>query len=296
MTLALTVLAVGPLLAGAWLRPSLTRALLRDLRVPRVLHYVVLTLLGAALAVRSTSGEVTGALLTQLAWLAVSLAYAAVFAIVTNNLEDLEADRLSNPERPLVRGVVEPRSYLWAGVTCLGVAVGLAGLISRAAGVGVATLSLIYFVYSCRPLRLKRVPILSKLLLGLNALVAAVTGFALVASWPTFPLGWAVYLVGPLALAANFVDLKDVAGDTVQGVRTLPVVLGLEPARRLIAGATVLAYATAAMLLELRWLLPASAGLAAAHVALLFQTPYREGPIFGVYVTGLFVAAGLVLL
>jgi 4-hydroxybenzoate polyprenyltransferase len=273
--------------------PSVTRVILSDLRLPRILHYVALAGLGAALWLREE--ERRGAIFQDTTlWmrfglLVVCLTYAAIFAIVTNNLEDLEADRISNRGRPLVQGRVDARRYLIAGIACELVALALAFAADARMGAGILAISAGYYVYSCRPLRLKRVPILSKLLIGFNSLCVAVCGYALAgADWRAFPMAWLLFIMLPLSLAANFVDLKDTAGDRVQGVATLPVLLGESLARHLIAAATFTTYLMGAILLGIAWVYPLNLLGAGLHIYFLYRKPYDERWVFLILVGAMF--------
>jgi 4-hydroxybenzoate polyprenyltransferase len=272
--------------------PGVTRAILGDLRLPRVLHYVVLAGLGAALWLRVDDRRMAIfqdiELWMRFGLLVLCLLYAAVFAIVTNNLEDLEADRISNRGRPLVQGRVDARSYLLAGIACEVVALVLAFAAGWQMGFGILAISVGYFVYSCRPLRLKRIPILSKMLIGFNSLCVAVCGYALAGGdWRAFPLIWLIFILGPLSLAANFVDLKDTAGDRAQGVATLPVLLGEPLARHLIAAATLATYFMGALLLDILWVYPLNIMGAGMHVFFLYRKPYDERWVFLILVSAL---------
>jgi 4-hydroxybenzoate polyprenyltransferase len=201
--------------------------------------------------------------------------------LITNNIEDLEADRISNPHRPLVQGRVGPRAYLWAGICSECVALALAFAADVRMGWGIFAISAGYYVYSCRPLRLKRVPILSKALIGFNSLSVAVCGYALAGgNWLEFPLSWLFFILIPLSLAANFVDLKDTAGDRAQGVATLPVLLGEATARHFIAAATLATYGMGALLLDIGWVYPLNVAGAGLHVYFLYRKPYDERWVF----------------
>lgn len=286
-----------PIAFGLVFSRALTRAILGDLRFARLLHFVAIATLGVCLALRDPTRReqvVFGELVATFALFLVSLAYAAVFAIVTNNIEDLETDRITNRDRPLVRGDVAPGSYLVAGVVCLGVGLSLAWLAHRAIFWAIAGVSIVYVAYSCRPLRLKRIPVFAKLLFGVNALFIALCGFAMAGGDPrAFPVGWAIYLLVPLSLAANFVDLKDTEGDRRMRVLTLPVLLGEPTARVVISLATLAAYATAAVLLSVRWFYPVIALLALLHVYFVMRQPYREVFVFLVYLSGIFALSAV---
>ena len=280
--------------------PGLTKEILKDLRLLRILHYVALACLGGALYLRNLPEPDWISLVAagyKLGIFSLCLAYAAVFAIVTNNFSDLEADRISNPNRPLVQKRVNPRAYFLAAVFCEIFALGLALYIQKEMFWGVLAVSVGYFLYSCKPFRLKKIPILSKAIIGLNSWMVTLCGFSLAGGdVMDFPLIWSVFILVPLAFSANFVDLKDVEGDRQTGVATLPVIMGIKRAKLLIAAFTVMAYLMAGFLLQNLGLALLSLSLGCVHVFFLFRKPYREKPIFLIYVSGLFVLALLVFL
>ena len=271
---------------------GLVREIIRDLRVLRILHYVALAGLGVALYLRPSDDlflYFTPHSILVLLIFIVALVYAAVFAIVTNNIADLEADRISNPERPLVSGRVTVTPYYRAGLFCQVYALLLAGLVRKEMFFGILAISAGYFIYSCPPFRWKRFPFIAKLMIGLNSLAVAVCGFVLAGGeLRMFPALWVFYILVPLSLAANFVDLKDTAGDGQTGVMSLPVLWGERRARFFIVCCTVFAYAMAGYLLHIIWLYPLLLLLTVAHIWFLYRKPYQEKPVFLVYVTALF--------
>lgn len=279
-----------PLLLWLW-QPRLVLAILKDLRLLRILHYFILCLLGVGLYQRqrlTVFHPETLVLYLQMILFFIALVYAAVFAIVSNNLADVETDRISNPKRPLITGAVEKRSYSLAGYLSLFIAFGLAFLISLKVLLGIFLVTFGYFVYSCPPLRLKRYVFIAKSLIGFNSLVVMVTGFRLGGGhFGDMPLLWLVFVMGPLAFAANFVDLKDTAGDKQMNVNTLPVLLGERKARLVIAGFTFLAYFMGAFLLEHYFIYALATIMCVTHIYFLYRKPYNELPIFICYLSSL---------
>lgn len=269
--------------------PLQTGVIIADFRIARILHYVALSGLGIALAARELPGRLETERMLNYGLFIMALVYAAVFAVVTNDLEDVEADRISNKKRPLVAGTITRYQYLIAGVLCLVVALLLAGLSEEVMFFGVLGISLGYWIYSCRPFRLKRIPLIAKLLIGLNSLIVALTGYVLAGGVISgFPLVWIFYIVVPLSLAANFVDLKDTEGDGRTGVKTLPVMFGLKKARQIIVFFTLLTYAMGGLLLGIVWVYPLMVLLAGLHTWLLYRQPYQERWVFMVYLSALF--------
>lgn len=280
-------LAILPIVGLRWRAPATLRLLVDDLRPERILHYVAMVLLGAVVWVRGTGALPAFGQVAAISGLIVALVYAAVYAIISNNIEDLAIDRISNARRPLARGAIATDHYRRLGWVALWIALLLSALAGPAALFGVAAVSAIYHAYSCSPFRLKRVPVFAKLMIGANSAILAVCGFVLAGGrWDAFPLPWLAYLLFGVGLAANFVDLKDTAGDSADGVLTLPVLLGLQRARQWILFVTTASYAGAALLLGAWTLLPLNLALLAWHLRELCRVPYVEARVFRVYLLG----------
>jgi 4-hydroxybenzoate polyprenyltransferase len=84
-------------------------------------------------------------------------------------------------------------------------------------------------IYSNYPLRLKRIPGIAGLCIGLATLSALLSGFL---PWSAgldlshFPLSIAIYLTIAIGIASTAKDLKDQDGDRADGTVTLPTILG----------------------------------------------------------------------
>jgi 4-hydroxybenzoate polyprenyltransferase len=236
-------LAAG--LGVAWLSaPGTLRTMLRDLRGPRILHYCLLFALGLAC--------VRGATITVDRLLQVGLGFASVilsclFALMINNVFDVEIDRINAPDRPLVTGAIDAVRYERAAFGVLAVTLAVAASASFSTLCFAALFSLAYFVYSAPPLRLKTRCAVSKAVIGINSAAAFVAGWSLFGAdfleAPARPL--LVLLLG-YSLGAHVIDLKDVEGDRAAGIRNLSTMLGLRRAQWVIgtlAGITYLAFA-----------------------------------------------------
>jgi 4-hydroxybenzoate polyprenyltransferase len=282
------------LLSGFY--PVVFREIWRDLRPGRILHYFVLFLFGFVLQAATWTQLLETAPLVWLKLLLffLILAYAAVFAIATNNREDLEIDKISNPDRPLVRNTVDPKFYVRiAGISLL-ISFTIALLTDPVFFLAIFGISLIYYVYSCRPFKLKRYVLLAKFLIGVNSLIAAVCGFILSGGeLSEFPLFWMLFILVPVSLMANFVDLKDTEGDKAAGIKTLPVLWGEPRAKTFIAVFTVIAYGLVLGYFASAWISLLLVVVCSVHLYLLFRTPYREQPLFLLH-NSLFV--GLIIL
>jgi len=165
---------------------------------------------------------------------AISIFLASISIVMINNLYDVAIDRVSNPRRPLVSGSIDVLLYEKLAYIFMVLALVFAYEASGHVLVVIAAIISNYYIYSVPPVRFKRVPVLSKLVIGFNSFMLVFLGFILIQDLKYFPhaLGW-IYFAG-LTLAANFIDLKDIAGDRAAGMLTLPILLGERSAKILI--------------------------------------------------------------
>lgn len=282
---------VFPMVAYLYDRVLVTEIII-DLRILRIFHYISLTGLGLALYMRGVTSldpYIQTTFILTFCLFIISLVYAAVFAIVSNNIEDLETDKISNRSRPLVTGKVQFKTYRNAGIICQIIALIMARMLSLELFYGILFISLGYYVYSCHPFRFKKIPFLAKLIIGLNSLTMALCGYTFAGGKISdFPIEWAIFILVPLSLSANFVDLKDIEGDRVMGVKTLPVLWGEKKAKHFITISTVFTYMMAGYLLHIPWVYPLILMMAFLHIRFLYAKPYNEKPIFVVFVSSIF--------
>jgi len=213
--------------------------------------FTMLAPLVGVVAGAATASHATGAPfrveLVALAALAAVLANGASNA--WNQAFDADIDRVNKPTRPIPAGAATVAGARRLGhlLALLGVLVAgaHATLVHRAAFLACVVGGVFAtWVYSAPPLRTKR------LLWLANPTIAVPRGFLVpVAGWAVLaPLTssepFALGLVPGLFVlgAATTKDFADVAGDRAHGCRTLPVVLGLAPAARIVAPFLVLPF------------------------------------------------------
>lgn len=270
----------------AW--PTLIRSLASDNRLPRVAHYLLMLGAGSVIAGRVNTDSLTleQFLLRLLAPAAILLACHS--AMIANNLVDLEIDRISNPERPLVIGAVDSVTYARAawvlGVLALvyALAIGPLALLVVFAFLGGC------FLYSMPPLRLKRVPVLSKFFIACNSYALFLLGATLGnVSWRVLADWYLPFFLVGFTLAINFIDLKDVEGDRHAGISTLPVLIGESKSKLLIGLFFAGTYLSLHLVFHDVRLLLALVAASALMFLFVTRTPYREGPVFAIYLASL---------
>jgi 4-hydroxybenzoate polyprenyltransferase len=226
-------------------RPGYCKAIARDIRLTRILHYMLMALFGLIVGNPVIGGsflKLTDIL--RFVFLTASLVFACIFSTVTNNISDINIDRISNPGRPSVTGEIPPQAYK---------AIGFAALLLSLAyslAAGYLTMFLVvcaigcYFLYSMPPFRLKRIPFFSKGIIAFNSLIMVLAGYNFAGkNINQFPSGIAALVIVFLTLCTNFIDIKDYEGDLAGGIRTLPVIFGLKKGKIIIGSLFLLCYA-----------------------------------------------------
>jgi 4-hydroxybenzoate polyprenyltransferase len=247
------IIALDALLIGAWSAPRTFRPIARDSRFLRALHFLLLFLLGLGFAEPPQRLELQHVLSVSIGLLGVWLVW--IYAVMVNNLHDVEIDRINDPGRPLVTGAVDPERYRRISWWVLGAALAAAWAASYSTLWFVSIFGLTYFVYSAPPLRLKVRCAVSKTVIGINSAAAFLAGFVLwegkMLDVPLWPL--LVILVG-FSLGAHVIDLKDVEGDRQAGIKNLATLLGKQRAQGLLATAIMLAHLAGFWMLRSTWL------------------------------------------
>lgn len=164
-----------------------------------------------------------------LAWLA---------SVIINDIYDLQIDKLSNADRPLPKGIFKTGEYFEIGVIFFLLSI-LGGLIvSPKFAALLFVYQFIAWAYSAEPFRLKKIPVVGTLLAAADLIIVLFIGFTLISGDNNIQgLSWRVILLLllTLTLALPLKDFKDIEGDKKHNVRTIPVLLGEERGRLLMA-------------------------------------------------------------
>jgi homogentisate phytyltransferase/homogentisate geranylgeranyltransferase len=242
----------------------------RDLASERSLLYMSMAGFGAFLVA-------AGAYPALLAMLCVLMLWESAKAI--NNMADITGDRLSKLDNPLLNDWKE------ADVKFLAVFTGLLALLF-AAVLGSTTLIIavsviaVSVVYSLPPLRLKRYPFLSTLVIASGALLALLLGFNSVPTLLALPGNFALGILLCFTLAFNTKDLKDYEGDKRTGDLTIPVLLGLKWGRRVIAILDLAAFLLVPLLLRIQLLAVPAVVLGCVTFVLVLREETKEWLLF----------------
>lgn len=268
-------------------------AVVRSLRIGRIAYYYSLLVIGAFVAIQIGSAPAFTNWVDAVLFACLALAYlsAFIFAIGVNDISDVKTDQINQAGRPLAEGIAHESDVARSSLLFLGWSL-LGGFICGYWGFFTILIFIAaQYIYSARPLRLKRVPIIAPFLVAVTGLATAMAGFFFADTQKVvadFPMQLFLLIVVCLTLAVNIKDIKDVPGDRAEDIWTLPVLLGIERGKQVVGALLAAAFLAVPVILGSEVLFVPS--LVAAVVGYMFATakPYREWRIFVLY----FVYAG----
>jgi len=141
-------------------------------------------------------------------------------------------------------------------------------------------------LYSCPPLRLKRIIFLSNLCIGLASGFVFLQGIFLVTG--NIPLSGMqsqlfLMIIFIFFLGSNLKDIKDYSGDKKGKILTLPTLLGEKKSKLIISVMLSFAFFLSVIILNLINLIPIAIICSIAVFYFINKKRYRETPVFVVY-------------
>jgi len=231
----------------SWINKNKALVLIKNIRFPQIFFNLGLLFIGLGLGYFFNKEVFSLNFFSVLVVFDLCLVVFLVWlsSVFINDLSDISVDKISNKNRPLIKKVFSKKEYYnYSWISGL-FAILLTGLISPV--ITLITLSYILLTvnYSCNPFRLKRFPLIAGVLISLTSLNFLIIGFLIFSENQTlnyFP--WRIYWFLFLAylLTTPLKDLKDVAGDKINQTYTLPVLIGKEKTRLIIASSLLSLY------------------------------------------------------
>ncbi|MBI4834079.1 MAG: UbiA family prenyltransferase [Planctomycetes bacterium] len=263
-------------------------AFLHNIRLTRCVHYCGLVVGGIILGYLVEGKNLPGVFGNPLDYLAcVSVSLALFFGIqsliVVNDIVDVESDRISNQDRPLVQGAIPLAEYKIIGIVCFFLMVYFSINVSHVSLMILLFFMALYIVYSIPPFRLKRVFPLNMMVIGINSLVAMLLGYSLLGGAKTvekFPKEFMILIPLVFFLAANIITIKDIKADKQDGVITLPVLFGEKYGKLVIAGLVLLSYLIVPLGLNMPQLWVVSILFGILAVLLVLEKAWNENMFF----------------
>ncbi|MFA5840917.1 MAG: UbiA family prenyltransferase [Candidatus Paceibacterota bacterium] len=261
-------------------------AIIKNSRPERIFFFFLLGIFGMYLASTTWSTnwiDIQSYLLTIVAFIC-----AGMFSICQNDIQDEKIDSVSNTTRPLITKDLSKNDMEIASKIFLGFAFLSAYAVGYYTLFFVSFFIFIYYIYSNPPLRLKRFVILNSFLISLACLVVIMAGFFLITPNKTitnFPFSLVLIVIILFSTISNFKDIKDIEGDRADGIKTLPVILGLEKSKKLIAGTNSLLFLIIPWYLHSSFLIVPSIITSLLLWYFITDVNYKEWKVFAIYIT-----------
>lgn len=208
-------------------------AVIKNFRYLRIVHYLLLASFGVYIGIGFLGKNPIGSLFDFMSFTSLFFAilFAWLFAVWENDEIDIEIDKISNQNRPLINTQIFFSIKEWQILKYIFLfySLSFAFLCSFYTFTFIILFILIYHIYSVPPLKLKRFLGISSLLIAINALLTVLMGFFISSGTENlnaFPSRYAFGILIIFLLVENIKNIKDIEGDKREGIKTLPVILG----------------------------------------------------------------------
>ncbi len=213
-------------------------AFLKNARLTRVFNNIALLGLGLYLAKVPIFNPLS---ISPADWLLIIMAVISLLlywfsAIGYDDLADEKIDRISNQHRPLPQNKFTREEFKTLTNLSRIASYVAAFIVGYAFFIFILLRSLVGYLYSCFPLRLKRFPVLATFTNGFALLLAIYAGFLIKTTNSIFDFPWklAIFVLIAFTLGVTAKDIKDYQGDKAGGIYTIPVLFGLERGKKII--------------------------------------------------------------
>ena len=243
---------------------------------------------GFFVAIKIEHAQPFGNWIDVMAFVVLFLAYfcAWIFAVGVNDIVDIEIDRVSNQDRPLVTSTVTEEEVHSANIFFLLWSFIGAFLVGYWAVFAMMLFTAAYYIYSAPPLRLKRVPLLATFFIALASLSATAAGFYFASPDQLaieFPGRLLLLVIIFFTLITNVKDIKDIDGDRAAGIATIPTMFSEGIGKTVVGAIVVIAFLSVPAILASAALFIPSLIAAGVGYYFVIAEPYHERRIFVLY-------------
>jgi 4-hydroxybenzoate polyprenyltransferase len=219
--------------------------LVKNTRPTRSLHYIILYLGGVifSFVFLSKSNHLEFEKNQFFDYWSVFIGLIAIFfsfqsAVIYNDIYDFEIDKISNADRPLIKGIISKPDYYLIGLLLLAISLLASFLINITFFSCIVVYHLLAFLYSCPPFRLRNHFIPANLILSLVALISFHSGASLLFndfSFNEINSKISVSIVTSYFIIMNIKDIKDMKGDSAANVATLFTIINPNFSKQIMA-------------------------------------------------------------
>lgn len=238
------------------------------------MHFVAMAGLGALLGHFELYSTLLAIVCAAFLWQA---------CVSINDLFDLQGDEISKRTNPIVRGAATATDITAIAASCAILSILVATLLGYEATILALLFLALSLHYSIPPIRLKKYPIISTLVIASGSLLAFALGFYSAIPKVAFPITLAIAILVCFTLAFNTRDLKDYEGDKASRIWTIPVLLGPKKGRIVVATLDLLAYLAAPIILSINTLFIPAVILGIATFLVVLRKESKEWQIFLLY-------------
>ena len=216
---------------------ALPKALLKELSSFRTLHFILMVMAGTYFNKTLSFLDFPDYLYILISIILIAMLWLST--VLINSVYDFPIDKISNPNRPLVKGDISPSLYLNLGFV-LSVIILFVSLVSGIMPFLIILISLLSsLAYSMPPLRLRK-KLFSTLFIGWGSSLAFFIGYFNLITISDISINMNVLFLAFLIFVAFSVgpmtkDLKDYQGDIQHGVKTFFTIYGIEKGKKIVA-------------------------------------------------------------
>ncbi|MGB9561864.1 MAG: UbiA family prenyltransferase, partial [bacterium] len=212
------------------------RFLFYVVRFPRLAHFWLMFLTGIFVGFKGNMDRIRYMNSFDIFFILLSLGFLWCFSVISNDIFDITGDMVSLRNKPLAKNIVSPRVATIIASFFLILGLAISALVDYKYFALSAIFTLLYWIYSAPPVRLKNLPIISTFIIATASVVPLIMGNILAGNrLVELPSKLVALLLICFTLAFNAKDLKDVQTDRINKTLTLPVLLG-EKRGRLFVG------------------------------------------------------------
>ncbi|MFC1622821.1 UbiA family prenyltransferase [Patescibacteria group bacterium] len=231
------------------------QAFLKNIRPPQIAYHIGIFCIGMGLATIFTSYEWELELFNLLIILLVSqsIILAWITSVITNDIFDQKIDSISNTTRPLITKTFSTPEYIVIGLLTFTFSIFFASIVSTKIAILLLAYQALATIYSAPPLHLKKFPIIATFVSAVASLIILIIGFILIdpnQSTRLLPSSIQWLLVIALTISLPLKDLKDIRGDRLEKIFTIPAIFGEDKGKTIIASSVFTSFLLCAFFLN----------------------------------------------
>ena len=222
---------------------KLLRVILFELRLPRLLHFLLMFFGGLWLGLKGRLTLFKSLNTFDFIFICVAIAFLWLFAVLTNDIFDTAGDKLSERQKPLTKYNVNKGIIKAITAITLITGLGITALVDYKYFALGCVFTALYWIYSAPPFRLKRIPIVATFIIAFASLTLTLMGTILAGNrLSEHSLKASALILVCFTLAFNVKDLKDIEADKFEKVYTIPVLLGKKYGKLVVGALSFLAF------------------------------------------------------